>query len=91
MGPKREQSRRLKPSQLRLTAIVLGLIVALGGIVTSLLWSAPDVADNFARFWPLAFAGFPIMGALVLWRRPGNRIGLIMLWIGVSAGIPRYS
>ena len=90
MGPKREQSRRLKPSQLRLTGIVLGLIVSIGGIVTSLLWSAPDVADNFARFWPLAFAGFPIMGALVLWRRPGNRIGLIMLWIGVSAGIPLF-
>lgn len=71
-----------------MTAIVLGLIVALGGIVTSLLWSAPDVTDSFARFWPLAFAGFPIMGALVLWRRPGNRIGLIMLWIGISAGIP---
>ena len=27
------------------------------------------------------------MGALVLWRKPGNRIGLIMLWIGTSAGI----
>ena len=90
MGPKPEQSRRLKPSQLRLTAIVLGLIIALGGIATSLLWSAPDVADNFARFWPLAFAGFPIMGALVLWRRRVNRIGLIMLWIGVAAGIPLF-
>lgn len=29
------------------------------------------------------------MGALVLWRKPGNRIGLIMLWIGVTAGIPQ--
>ena len=28
------------------------------------------------------------MGALVLWRQPGNRIGLIMLWIGITAGIP---
>ena len=65
------------------------MTIALGGIAISLVWAAPDVESNFTRFWPLAFAGFPIMGALVLWRRPGNRIGLIMLWIGVTAGIPQ--
>ena len=65
------------------------MIVALGGLGISLVFAAPDVDDQFARFWPLAFAGFPIMGALVLWRKPGNRIGVIMLWIGITAGIPQ--
>ena len=87
MGAQPAKSRALSP-RLRLTALSLGLIVALGGIVLILVFASPDVEDNFARFWPLAFVGFPIMGALVLWRQPGNRIGLIMLWVGITAGIP---
>ena len=63
------------------------LAVSLGGLGASLVLAAPDVEDQFARFWPLAFAGFPIMGALILWRKPGNRIGFLMLAIGLSAGI----
>ena len=85
MGAKPAKSRALSP-RLRVTALSFGLIVALGGIGLLLVFAAPDVDDNFARFWPLAFVGFPIMGALVLWRQPGNRIGLIMLWIGITAG-----
>ena len=88
MGEKPAKSRQLSPSLSRLVGIGLGLMIALGGIGASLVWAAPDVEENFARFWPLAFAGFPVMGALVLWRRPGNAIGRIMLWIGISAGIP---
>jgi hypothetical protein len=89
LGEKPAENRRLNFSRIRLFAIALGLIVALGGPGISLVFAAPDVEDQFARFWPLAFAGFPIMGALVLWRKPGNRIGLIMLWIGIAAGIPQ--
>lgn len=65
------------------------MTVALGGLIVSIVLATPDVEDSIARFWPLAFAGFPIMGGLVLARRPGNRIGLIMLWIGIAAGIPQ--
>lgn len=72
-----------------MVGIGLGLIVALGGLTVSIVLATPDVKDSLARFWPLAFAGFPIMGGLVLGRRPGNRIGLIMLWIGIAAGIPQ--
>jgi hypothetical protein len=86
---KAAEDRRLSYSQFRRVAISFGLIVALGGLGVSLVFAAPDVEDQFARFWPLAFAGFPIMGALVLWRKPGNRIGVIMLWIGITAGIPQ--
>jgi hypothetical protein len=95
LGSEPAEKRPLKPSQSRplskprLLAISLGLMVALGGLAISMVLAAPDVEDNFARFWPLAFAGFPIVGALVLWRKPGNRVGLIMLWIGISAGIPQ--
>ena len=89
MGAKPAKSRKLNSSGLRLVGIGLGLIVALGGLTVSIVLATPDVEDSLARFWPLAFAGFPIMGALVLGRRPGNRIGLIMLWIGIAAGVPQ--
>jgi hypothetical protein len=37
--------------------------------------------------WILAWIGFPVVGAIVLVKRPGNRIGLIQLLIGVCAAL----
>lgn len=87
MGQESSENHRLRTfGSLQKAGIGLALIVALGGIAVALVFPAPWVGE-FSRFWSLGFVGFPVLGALVLWRRPGNRIGLIMLFIGSAVGL----
>lgn len=87
MGQESSENHRLRTfGSLQKAGIGLALIVALGGIGVALVFPAPW-ASEFDRFWSLGFVGFPVLGALMLWRRPGNRIGLIMLFIGSVVGL----
>ena len=66
MGKEPRKKHRLRTFGVtRRAGIGLALTVALGGIGLSLIVPAPDVAGPIYRFWPLAFVGFPILGALV--------------------------
>lgn len=48
--------------------VVVGLLV--GGVVGDAFWMA----------WGLSWIGFPIVGALILWQRPGHTLGWL-LWL----------
>src|SRR5215213_8257110 len=47
--------------------------------------SAGDVVTAAVYF--IAVAAFATVGAFVLWRRPGNRIGWVFLAIGVAVSV----
>jgi hypothetical protein len=88
VGEESGEGHRLRTfGVLRKAGIGLALIVALGGIALALISPTPDVAGEFSSIWPLAWLGFPILGALVAWRRPGHRIGLVLLAIGFVSGL----
>lgn len=38
--------------------------------------------DGLDRFWALSWVGFPVVGAMILVRRPGNRIGRVLFASG---------
>lgn len=46
----------------------------------------PLPGQEESRPWAAGFMAFPVAGALVLVRRPGNRIGLVLSVIGACAG-----
>ena len=52
-------------------------ILAAAAVATLLI---PGVTQEF--WYGLAWVGFPIVGALVLWRRPANLIGWLLLLTG---------
>jgi signal transduction histidine kinase len=47
-------------------------------------------ATGWFRLVPLFSQAFVIVGALIVWRRPGNRIGWVAVAIGVSAGLEEF-
>ena len=57
-----------------------GLIAA--GTTAVLLFAV--VSDPATNGWMLAFPGYLIVGTLILWRRPDNRIGWWLIAVGVS-------
>ncbi|MBV8528318.1 MAG: hypothetical protein JOZ75_08395, partial [Candidatus Dormibacteraeota bacterium] len=75
--------------------IVLGLViitVVLFGASSGLLTAAGKSASlsaNFApdswfyRLTPVYGQAFAVVGALIIWRRPGNRVGLVAMAIGL--------
>jgi hypothetical protein len=66
-----------------------GLLVATAAVlVAALIMGAvspvPGMEDG--RVWALAFVGFPVAAALLLWRRPGNLIGRLLGLVGLAGG-----
>jgi hypothetical protein len=68
----------------RIVVTVLALAAILG-IFAGML-GGPLAATNDA-LWPLSWIAWPIVGWVILDRRPGNRIGIACLAIGVVWGI----
>lgn len=52
-----------------------------------LLAGAALVVDGGTDIYPLGFVGFPLVGALILWHRPGHRIGLLCVFLGITVEI----
>jgi hypothetical protein len=75
-------NRRLWPA----LAVVVLMFVGLAGLL-SLVPGNPDVRRDPAGsiLLLLAFAAFGLLGALVVWRRPGNTLGWIMAAVGLLA------
>lgn len=73
---------------MRRLLLVVAVVFATSGILAYTLFAPfPPSERWFAVGW-LAWA--PI-GALILWKRPGNGVAIAQLWIGVSWGITCWS
>ncbi|MDQ3707845.1 MAG: histidine kinase, partial [Actinomycetota bacterium] len=73
---------RASPRLVALTMLALYVVAVAAGILmhASEPTSGIDVAEGLAIL--LGFSGFPLVGALVVARRPGNTIGWLFLAIG---------
>jgi hypothetical protein len=73
-GPRRHARRVLGRAALALlaTSVVAALVV---------------VGPVSGWWWGVAWAGFPIVGALILWRRPRNTMGWLLLLTGACYAI----
>lgn len=69
---------------MRKVLIVLGVSVALVGIVIGVLATGLEGSE---RWWPISWMAWAPVGAVILWKRPGNGVGLTLLAIGVSWGL----
>ncbi len=69
---------RAEPGVVRQAAVRAAVtILAVAAVATLLI---PGLTQEF--WYGLAWVGFPIVGALVLWRRPANVIGWLLLLTG---------
>lgn len=66
-----------------LSAVALSCLAA---FVAGTLVTPPYDPLPFDPFW-LVWAGFPVVGAVILIKRPGNHVGLLQVLIGVSAAL----
>jgi hypothetical protein len=63
--------------------VLATLLVALTGIAASIAL----VEDGW---WSAGWLGYPIVGAAILWRKPRNAIGWLLLAIGVSWAVSSF-
>lgn len=63
---------------------LVAVIVATSGVLVGIFLGALDPGDEL---WPLSWVMWAPVGALILWKRPGNGVGLTMLAIGLCWGI----
>lgn len=83
-----------RPGRLARSVAIVGLAAvvgaAIGAVALRLVDPAPPIPDTFG-FGDLALVGFEVMGvafasvgALLMWRRPRNAVGWLMVLIGVG-------
>jgi hypothetical protein len=74
------------PRSMRRLATLTALPVSVGLIW---LWSAlvtPGFVDDFLVVWGVSSTVTTSVGALILWRRPGHRMGRLLIAVGVLFG-----
>jgi hypothetical protein len=59
----------------------VGLALAFGLSLAGLIIGAITLPDSW---WLLSWVGFPMVGAFILWKRPGHRMGHLLLFIGLA-------
>ena len=59
---------------------------ALAGALGVALTGVGAFFDPHGSGWGLAWVAYPLVGGLILWRRPGNLIGWLLVGIGVTLG-----
>jgi len=76
---------------------VLGVTVALcgiashfGGVAHGHLPAQLRAAQSYFRLTPVFTIAFAIVGALIVWRRPANRIGWVCCAIGILWGVEEF-
>jgi signal transduction histidine kinase len=72
-----------RPARWPWVVLAVGIAAATVGLVFVSL-SGDSLTGDAVNF--TAFMGMGVVGALILSRTPGNRIGLLMLWVAVSVG-----
>jgi hypothetical protein len=69
---------------MRRALLVTGVVVSTVGVVAGAVWGGLEGGD---RFWPVTWVSWAPVGALILWKRPGNGVGRAMLGVGVAFGL----
>ena len=69
---------------MRRTLLIAAVVVSAAGVVAASIWGGLQGGD---RLWPVTWIVWAPVGALILWKRPGNGVGFAMLGIGVAWGI----
>lgn len=65
--------------------LIIGMTISLVGPVLEALIG--PYAGTSSSAWPLTWVIWPVVGWMILGRRPGNRVGIACLVIGVANGI----
>ena len=63
------------------------LAVAAFAVVLAPVLLVLVVTDSGRSAWGFAFVGFLVVGALILWRQPENRIGWLLFVVGASTSV----
>ena len=77
-------------TRIKTTLVVLLALVSLGGFLAGTAVAPPYPPLPVDPFW-LVWAGFPVVGALIVVKRPRNHVGIIQLGIGVSAAVSAFT
>jgi hypothetical protein len=64
--------------------LILGVLFTTACIVAAALFGGLQGED---AWWPVTWVAWAPVGALILWRRPGNGVGIVMLAVGVLWGL----
>jgi signal transduction histidine kinase len=70
-----------------ITVLMNGAASGIGRLVRPYLGGMAAQATQWFQLTPIFSEAFAIVGALIVWRRPGNRVGWVCLGIGVSFGL----
>lgn len=66
-------------------ALIIGaVVVATMGVAAGAIWGGLEGGD---RLWPVTWVVWGPVGALILWKRPGNGVGRTLLGIGLGFGV----
>ncbi len=68
----------------RKAVLIAAVVVSIAGVVAGAIWGGLEGGD---RLWPVTWVVWAPVGALILWKRPGNGVGSAMLGIGVAWGV----
>ncbi|HSJ34381.1 MAG TPA: hypothetical protein VLB85_04950 [Acidimicrobiia bacterium] len=60
-------------------------LLVVGSLALNAAWPLPGQEDS--RPWAMGMMAYPVVGALLLVRRPGNAIGRILATVGAAAGV----
>jgi hypothetical protein len=75
----------MAPVAMKRLLLILGMAVSLAGPVLAVLIG--PYAGTSSSAWPLTWVIWPIVGWMILSKRPGNRVGIACFVIGVAQGI----
>lgn len=64
--------------------LVMAVVLAMLGVLAGVFFGGLEPGDEL---WPLGWVMWAPVGALILWRRPSNGVGTIMLAIGLCWGL----
>lgn len=68
----------------RKALLVTAVVVATLGVIVGAVWGGLEGSD---RLWPVTWVVWAPVGALILWKRPGNGVGRTMVGIGLGFGM----
>jgi hypothetical protein len=73
-----------RPGAANRALLVVGVLLATLGVVVGAFFGGLDRGDEL---WPFGWVMWGPVGALILWKRPGNGVGTTMLAIGLFWGV----
>ena len=75
---------------LAVTVALCGIASHFGGVAHGHLPAQLRAAQSYFRLTPVFTIAFAIVGALIVWRRPANRIGWVCCAIGILWGVEEF-